>query len=210
MFNKKNITKKSDLKNNDSLSSYLKFVAQQNHHAYEAFSLLLKETKPKTIIEIGTSLGGLTQYLKYLINEMGLDTKLITYEINGREHYQRMRESGIDVRLENIFTENYKELKNPEVIDLIQNEGTTIVLCDGGNKVEEFRILSEFLKTGDIIMAHDYAPNKKVFDEEIYMKLWNWFEINDSDILKPSEENNLIDYMKDTFNKAVWTCKIKK
>ena len=98
----------------------------------------------------------------------------------------------------------------PEVKDFIQSTGNTIVLCDGGNKIAEFNILSEFLKSGDIILAHDYAFDNATFRSEIKGKYWNWHEISESDILPCIKQYNLKSYMKETFEKAVWVCKIKQ
>jgi hypothetical protein len=34
-----------------------------------------------------------------------------------------------------------------------------LILCDGGHKNQEFNLFSQFLKSGDIIMLHDYQDN---------------------------------------------------
>lgn len=49
------------------------------------------------------------------------------------------------------------------VESFIKREGTTLILCDGGSKINEFNILSKYLKSGDIIMAHDYVDTKENF-----------------------------------------------
>ena len=116
---------------------------------------------------------------------------------------------GIDVRIENIFYNDYKNLKQ-EIIDFIKQDGTTLVLCDGGNKVAEFNLISKFLKVGDIIMAHDYAYDRETFNNKINLKLWNWFEISEKDIEQSCIDNNLIDIDRELFEKAVWVSKIKK
>lgn len=92
-----------------------------------------------------------------------------------------MRLSGIDVRIENIFYNDYTSC-NREVIDCIQKAGTTVVLCDGGNKIKEFNLLSRYLKTDDFILAHDYAESKEIFYSTIYRNRWNWCEITNVDI----------------------------
>ena len=60
MFNEENITRRSDLEQNDSLSAYLGDTAQQNPNAFKVFYNFISEVKPKRILEIGTSLGGFT------------------------------------------------------------------------------------------------------------------------------------------------------
>jgi predicted O-methyltransferase YrrM len=208
MFKKENITRRSNLEQHDSISCYLGHGAQQNPHAYEAFYNLFNTVKPARILEIGTAMGGFTLSLKLLCNDLKLDTNILTYEINNN-NYNSLREIGIDTRIENIFGDNYSQVKQ-EVIDYIQQDGVTIILCDGGNKIKEFNLLSNYLKPNDIIMAHDYASNQEFFNENVNMKLWNWLEIQDSDISEAVSKNNLEPFMQEQFTQAVWVCKIKK
>lgn len=210
MFIDKNITRRTNLEKNDSLSAYEGMTCQQNPHCFEAFFELIKNKKPNRILEIGTALGGLTSYINVMCHDLGLDTEIRTYDTLGRHEYKKMKTNGIDVRIENIFLDGYKGLANHEVKDFIQSTGPTIVLCDGGNKIAEFNILSEFLKNGDIILAHDYAFDNATFKSEIKGKYWNWHEISERDILPCVEQYNLKPYMKETFEKAVWVCKIKQ
>jgi predicted O-methyltransferase YrrM len=209
MYQEKNITRKSNLEKKDSLSAYLGMTAQQNHHAFESFYNLLVEVKPKRILEIGTALGGLTEFLKLMSDEMNMNIDILSFDIAGRHNYKKLRQKGIDIRVENIFEQNYTGLKNMFVSDFIKREGVTLVLCDGGNKIKEFNILSKHLKKGDLIMAHDYAYDKETFISEIKLKYWNWHEISESDIEEVSMTQNLIPFMQENFNKAVWVCKIK-
>jgi hypothetical protein len=117
----------------------------------------------------------------------------------------------IDVRIKNIFNHEYSELTElDDISTYVQSEGVTIVLCDGGSKKNDFKILSSLLKPGDIIMAHDYSPNQTYFEENINNKIWNWLEIQDSDIDESCLTYNLKPYMEDEFRSVVWVCKIKE
>jgi hypothetical protein len=101
-------------------------------------------------------------------------------------------------------------LEKPEFIkDFIQSEGTTLVLCDGGNKISEFNLISPLLKEGDIIMAHDYIDTIENFEQNFKNKIWNWCEIKESDISEISEKENLVPFYQEHFNKVVWVCKQK-
>jgi hypothetical protein len=201
---KERITKLTDLASNDSLSSFDGHSAQQYHGAYEVFYNFISEVKPKRILEIGTALGGFTIFLKTCCNELNLDTTIRTYDINTYPWYNDIINMNIDVRIENIFSNDFKDLDS-EVINYINGEGTTIVLCDGGWKIGEFNLISKFIKPNDYILAHDYAENIEVFNEKINGKIWNWFEISDSDISQSTIDNNLIIYKKDTFENVDWT-----
>jgi cephalosporin hydroxylase len=203
------VYKKSNLEHNDSISTYDGWAAQQNPNVFETFHYFLDEIKPKQILEIGTSIGGLTSFLNYTCKKLSLDCHILSYDINHHDWYKDMISDGIDVRVENVFNYEYTEVKQ-EVIDFIQQDGVTLILCDGGSKIHEFNLLSNFMKTGDFIMAHDYSQDKETFDREVYKKLWNWFEISDKDIEDACLRNNLKTYNKETFDKVVWVCKIKE
>lgn len=202
------ITKKVNLVLNDGLSSYMGMASQQNHNVYEVFYNFLNEIKPKRILEIGTALGGFTQFLKKVSDESQLDINILSYDIYEMGWYKDMIQNGIDVRVENVFDSNYQTVKQ-EVIDFIQQDGVTLVLCDGGNKVGEFNILSNYIKQNDFIMAHDYVDTRENFNENYYEKIWNWHEISEGDIANACERNNLKSYNKETFDSVIWVCKIK-
>jgi cephalosporin hydroxylase len=204
-----NITRLTNLKENDSLSGFMGNTAQQFHGAYEVFYEFLKEVKPNQILEIGTALGGFTNFLKLSIDDLGLSTKILSYDISERPWYKDMITSGIDVRVEDVFDFAALTVKQ-EVEDFVKQDGITIVLCDGGWKIGEFKILSEHVKSGDFILAHDYAENKEVFESNIFGKVWNWHEIQDSDIREASDKNNIEIYKKETFENVAWTCRVKK
>jgi predicted O-methyltransferase YrrM len=203
-----NITKKCSLEHNDSISTYKGWGAQQNFNAFEVFHNFIRDVKPKRILEIGTSLGGFTSFLKYTCNKMQIPCDILTYDIHEKSWYKDLTDMGIDVRIENIFSNEYQTLSQ-EVIDFIRLDGTTIVLCDGGDKVREFNILSDYLKKGDFILGHDYAVNRDVFEESINKKIWNWHELSESDIKNACDRNLLEDYNRTTFESVVWVCKIK-
>jgi cephalosporin hydroxylase len=203
-----NITRFTNLESNDSLSAFRGHTAQQSHNAYQVFYDFISEVKPIRILEIGTALGGFTEFLNIITNELGLNTKILSYDISERPWYNQMIEKGIDVRVENIFNEDWSGVKQ-EVVDFVQQDGLTIVLCDGGWKIGEFKIFSKLIKNGDYILAHDYSISKEIYESEIKDKIWNWCEITESDIQESVIENNLKSFEEDKFSQAVWVCKVK-
>ena len=202
------ITKRTNLIKNDSLSSFDGYTAQQSNNVYQIFYDFISDVKPSRILEIGTALGGFTEFLNIIIKLLNLDTKILSYDIIERPWYCDMIKRGIDVRVENIFNNTYSTV-NKNVIDFINESGVTIILCDGGWKTGEFRILSKYLKIGDFIMAHDYSESNEIFENEIKNKIWNWCEITEDDIKDSAIENNLIPYNQNKFAQAVWMCKQK-
>jgi cephalosporin hydroxylase len=185
---------------------------QQKPEVSGAFEKLLKEIKPKQIVEIGTAGGGTTLSIRETLDEIGLEkTDIKSFEVKEHKWFPEMRKRNIEIIVENIFSHSYKEIEKPEMVEsFIGREGTTLVLCDGGSKVNEFIILSKYLKSGDIIMAHDYVDTKENFLENYRDKIWNWREIGEEDIKETCEKYNLKSFMKETFDKVVWVCKIKE
>jgi cephalosporin hydroxylase len=192
---------------------YKGLTIMQHPNIESTFESLLSELKPSKVLEIGTSSGGLTLMIRDILDRIGLEsTKLVTYDVYDPQYLKHHVDSGskIDIRVENKFNHQYSDLENgQEIIDYISSEGTTLVLCDGGSKKNEFRILSKFLKVGDVIMAHDYSPNEQYFKEFVHNKIWNWLEIQDSDLEEPSKLYNLEGYKEKEFNQVVWACRKK-
>ena len=203
------ITRFTDLEANDSLSSFRGHTAQQNHGAFKVFYDFIKDVKPKRILEIGTSLGGFTTFLKIVCDDLNLDTNIRSYDINRQSWYDDIIKLGIDIRVENIFTEGFSDF-NEEVKEYIGQDGVTIVLCDGGWKIGEFNVISKYIKNNDFILAHDYAENKEVFETKIFNKIWNWHEIQKSDIQNSIDSNNLIEFLPEIFSNIAWGCFIKQ
>jgi hypothetical protein len=186
-------------------------TVQQHENAGNVFKKLFINKKPARILEIGTAYGGLTILLRDILNELNMQNTIIRTYDNYHKHYLD-NIIGIESIIDNIFTKSYLELndeKSKSVIEYIQLDGVTILLCDGGSKKDEFRLLSPYLKPGDIIMAHDYAPNQEYFNRHIKNKIWSWMEIEDSDIEESVILNNLNPYMSEEFTNVVWVCKEK-
>jgi hypothetical protein len=203
------ITKKNNLKDNDSLTTYnIKWDAQQNYKAFETFFYFLKEVRPKRILEIGTAKGGFTYFLNESCHNLNLDCHIISLDINEYPWFDEIKKSGVDLRIENVFSENYEDVSD-YIKEFISSEGITIVLCDGNDKKKEFELLSKYLKVGDFILAHDYSFDKEYFEKNINGEIWNWLEITESDIEVACKKNNLVDYRREIFQSVVWVCKMK-
>jgi predicted O-methyltransferase YrrM len=194
--------------------TYEGIVIQQHEDVGIVFEQLFKLTKPSQILEIGTASGGLTLLLRDLLDRISMEnTEIRTYDVESKHYLSSYIENGtkIDSRIKDVFNHSYDELVEiDEINSYIQKDGVTVVLCDGGSKKNEFRILSDYLKVGDIIMAHDYSPNQEYFEKNVNNQIWNWLEIQDLDINESCIKNNLSPFMEDEFRKVVWVCKIKK
>lgn len=195
------------------VTEYKGLSAQQHDNFYEVFDRFIREISPERIIEIGTAGGGTTLAMNDIMTEMGKPNRVRSYEVIEYPWHYRLTEKGIDLRLENIFNHNYDlllEEKLDDVKSYIQDQGVTLVVCDGGYKIGEFRELSNLLKSGDYIMAHDYSPSMEYFETYVKDKIWNWCEIRDEHIEDACVRNNLESYMKAEFQSIAWVCKVKR
>ena len=183
-------------------------TCMQRPDAFLSLFDLIEEKKFKTIIEIGTAAGGLTTFLIFAIESLGLTCNFHTYEVNDRPYFEKLKDRGVDVNIKNVFDTKKEDYMN-ELVGRIKNPGPTLVLCDGGNKIKEFNTLSKFLKTGDIIMCHDYSKDRNFFENEVKNKIWNFCESTYKDIEASVLEYNLQPFKEDIFWKCVWSCFIK-
>jgi len=192
-------------KKNFDQNSYEGVSCQQADGFKKVFAPFLERIEPERIIEIGTGSGGFTMFLQDSLDRFGSFARIWSYDINCPKSYERIEDRGVSLVQGNIFKGNGIELLQ----SLINADGTTLVLCDGGNKKKEFNTLSKFLKVGDLIMAHDYIDTKDNFLKNYKNKIWNWREIGDEDIAEACEENNLKEYDKKIFDTIVWTCRVR-
>lgn len=193
-------------------SKYENIRSQQNLYFFENLKNILNEIKPHRIIEIGTARGATTLYMSDLLNELNLnDTKIKTFDIIKRDHLKNVQRDNLEFYVGNIFQYNKSDLTKPEEItNFLSTNGVNLIMCDGGNKKHEFKVLSKYLKEGDIIMAHDYAPNKEIFERDYKDKIWNWMEISDVDIQETCDTYNLETFNEKLIKPTAWVAKIKK
>lgn len=190
--------------------SYKNYFMSQHENVPSVFRGFIDEIKPKRILEIGTYTGGFIVMLKDICDDLNIETNIRTYDITNREKYDEIKSMGIDLRIQNLFTDNYRNISESfrdEFIDFIQSEGCTLILCDGGNKIKEFNLLAKYMKPGDYIMAHDYSHSQEYYQANIRNKVWNWCEITESDIAQVCESESLVDHKRDLFQSVVWVCK---
>ena len=183
---------------------------QQNKYFASNIDLLLDVIKPKRIIEIGTARGGATLLISDAVKALGLDTKIKSFDVTTKGPHLHMVMDNVEFIVDNIFNEDWSKLIKPkEIENFLSDDGVNLILCDGGNKKEEFKLLAKYLKPGDIIMAHDYAPNRKEFDKDYLDKIWNWMEITDDHIKETCIKHDLKPYLPKTIKPFAWVAKIK-
>lgn len=153
------------------------------------------------IIEIGFYKGGFTLWLYQNKNK---NTELIAYDINPKYKDQSITEP-IDFRIGDCFNS-----RKEEIFSFINAPGRTLVLCDGGNKEEEFKLFGKILKSKDVIMLHDYAHSLE--DYNSIKKSLGWPTPAESfydNIKEFCKENNLLPYKYKSFKSVLWGSFIK-
>lgn len=182
-------------------------TTQQVENIKDFFEQLLEKENFDIIIELGTSFGGLTYIIDDIVKEKRLTHNIHTFDFSYKPYVNDyLVERGCVYYTLDEREEIYKET----VVGLLKNNGKSLLLCDGGNKVQEFNRYSEFLKPGDVIMAHDYCYDLTTFEKEIKNKFWNWFEISFLDISDSVKNYNLDNYKSVDFKNAAWACFQKK
>lgn len=172
----------------------------QSPAALSAFSVIIKTFD--CIIELGTFKGGLSCWLE---ENKRNDAFFKTFDINPNvieipEH--KKINIGIGDTLSSIVEE--------EIKGYINEYNRVLILCDGGDKIKEFKLYSKLLKSGDAIMLHDYEHENEEY--KYYQKLSNWHwpsESSFNEIKESVEKNNLQEYYYDLFKPGFWGSFIK-
>lgn len=191
--------------------SYFGLQMAQNQNAiivWDTFFKYLAHEKIDVgrIIELGTGAGGFSVLLSVYCQTVGAD--FITYDFDEKQwplkHKELFRRLQVDRRL--------TDLDQPETIkeisDLIEQDGTTILLCDA-RKVKDWQDFAEHLKPGDFIASHDYAPSQDYFVTHMVGRIWSHIYLQDREIESICREHNLEPVSPEMFLTAAWTCRRK-
>jgi len=176
---------------------------QQSYNITESYPILFGNENFDRCIVIGTFFGGLEVFIRRHLDFYG---DIISYDIVDhlsqhphdwfREvdvgHYKEtiieedvhgvFAECDIYLRLLDVFSEGGMS----EISQLISQPGKTLLICDGGNKAKEIEIFSKYLKSGDIVIGHDYFKDGIVDDT-----IWLLCELDISMISTAIDNNNL-------------------
>ena len=108
------------------------------------------------VVEIGSYNGGLSSYIFDNLKE---GASFASFDIDSSINESNRKD--IDFRIKDCFSKEGQK----EIIELIQQPGKTLLICDGGDKNKEFNTFSKYLKTDDIIILHDYKSDETHFEE---------------------------------------------
>ena len=179
---------------------FLGFRMCQNRLAVAVLSYIIEQGKFARVIELGTQLGGLTALLGLQCRMQ--DVEMYTFDVQATSPYvEWLHLFGVHYQLGNIFSgEGVTAIRS-----LIEAPGRVLLLCDNGDKIRELHTFAPFLKTDDLIGAHDYQP-----DADCDEKRWGWHEVRDADVKSICEEHHLASYLPAACAEAAWLMRIKQ
>jgi hypothetical protein len=177
-------------------SSYNGVIVQQRPDAVLFLINFINANNITHIVEVGTGYGGLTCAL--------LDhtcSSIISIDIKDKANHLRTHSR-------NNFTQIIADCQSSRTLEEINKyvvdvkPGNTLFLIDGGYKMQEFNIYSKFLKYGDYIFVHDFAPNKDAFEYLKTNNIWLWHESNESKLNLEGLERLL--FFDSNWKKYIW------
>lgn len=171
--------------------SPLGFPMCQSRLAVPLWSYVMELYPPKQIVEIGSLNGGFTTAIG--VHAWRIGCKVFSFDVcvaPNQDWASLAKFLGIDFIQQDVFE------FSSVVESLVKQRGVTFLLCDGGNKPKEFNIFAKFLRSGDIIAAHDYCAGGD--------KSWPWSEIKKSDVAQTVKEQNLEPFMQEYFDEVGW------
>lgn len=142
------------------LTQFLGYNVAQTVYAIPLWEKLLASIPtPARIIELGTGNGGFSLYLKLVTIRFWIP--FYTYDI------RPFTESRVTtaLNLTDCFRVRDVMKAEGEIANIIRHPGRSLLYCDNGNKIAEFKTYANHLKQGDIIGAHDWGTEIK--DEDV-------------------------------------------
>lgn len=169
----------------------------QNIIAGPAWALAILKHRPKMVIEIGTSKGGLSSLLSACVAHYGGEFHTMDVHDDG-DYNQYPLHGNAKFHCADCFEPATME----NIRILIQSEGLCFLLCDGGNKIREFNEFSKFLKSGDVIGGHDWIDETNPEYSPLY---WGWLETHSKDL----DFTGLKEFMPEWFYPSAWCVREK-
>lgn len=198
----------SDITNWHSSHPYYRLNFYNNIQISQVLGIYLAFNKDwlnqfDNIIEIGTYNGGLSSYI---YDTKKKDCFFVSYDIDPSINLAKKQRQDIDFRIGDCFDTDISK----EIIEYINRDGKTLLICDGGNKTKEFNIFSDYIKENDVIILHDF-----LYDAETWKTntdYWQWpygNETSYAEIVDSIKRNNLKDFDNRKFNFYLWGAYIK-
>ncbi len=165
---------------------------------------LLRELKPARVLEIGTGDAGFIRFVRHTLNDLGMaDVPTTSVDVAHRDSHLIAKKEGSNLLTFQPFHSNYSKV-HEDLIKFVQGSGVTAVFCDGSSPAKEFGAMTKVAKVGDVIFAHDYAPDRGEFDRRVNGKIWNWLETTDADLEQTVNRFEMKKWKHDELLSAAW------
>lgn len=132
----------------------------------DLFYQVLTKYELREYIELGCSCGGLS----ILVADLAEAMERVPFPIAAYDIEQPPQKALNDKRVEWLIGDLHERYA---IRGALARGVSRLILVDGGNKALEFRLAAPHLRSGDIIMVHDYFHDQEAFDKST---VWNWFE----------------------------------
>jgi len=195
MSNVRKITRRGPL-NKSPGSFYGGVPTGQRVEAFEVLKRVVEDYKPEAIIEIGFWEGGMSLFLSDLdvCSVWSFDIKNSNYPVSN---------SNLNMIVKNCHSQETKIY-----LEQITKNKKTLWMIDGGDKAKEFNFLSDIIKTGELAMTHDFAPDKEGFNYLVDNNIWYWWESSLDQLDLSSFENH--DDFEYIWKTSVWGAFVKQ
>ncbi|QJX01322.1 glycosyltransferase [Frigoriglobus tundricola] len=183
---------------------YRGLACQQHPAVPGVMARVLADLRPARVLEIGTAEGGFAPCLRDALDGSGLTAvPVLSYDLVARGGHAAVRAAGVDVRVQPVFGPSHRAV-DARVAEYVRSPGPSLVLCDGGQKIKEFAALAPLLKTGDVIGAHDYAPNWDHFVRHVRGRTWDRLAFTDAAAVGPAATCGLTSWRPDDLGPVNW------
>lgn len=183
-------------------SSYLTYrgvLVGQTKTTPALLDKIIKKNNFSLIIEIGTHRGGLSLWLN---DNKPDDCEFYTADITTEHLKIDAQKEKINFLLGDCFTTHFETISN-----LIKTHKQVLLLCDGGNKQQEFKTFAPLLKPGDVIMCHDFVDDLQTYEKVQQQIGWPSIPESHMDVLvKEIQINNLKPYLFEEAKHCFWGC----
>lgn len=175
------------------------FTLSQMTTVDDYFEQFLIKEKFDEIVEIGTYKGGLCILFDEIKQKHNLQSNITTFDVSIWDQTDFSMVLG-EFQSRNIAFHQTDGCGDDgmQIIRSKIKKGKTLLLCDA-LKIREVNYYAPYLKTGDIIMAHDYSHDGRNYG-------WSWIEITYADIKTAMEINNYVPYTDINFQNVAWAC----
>jgi SAM-dependent methyltransferase/predicted O-methyltransferase YrrM len=139
------------------------FVGVRAQHAaltYEVIDDIIKGSKIKRIVELGTAGGALSFYLGLCGKMLDIPVYTVDAQLPSDDARRMFRELGVFY-----FKLNVMEPEGITSVNSLISDEPVYLFCDNGNKAEEFTKYAPRLLPGSIISVHDWMY--EVFPQQI-------------------------------------------